>query len=69
LEIEPLELREAGNLTIEYARYKMDIEPAGTEAMTQVGKYVVVHEHKATAQPRSHSTSSTLTRLDGAPVT
>ena len=44
LEIEPLDVREAGNLTIEYGRYTLGIEPAGAEAMTQVGKYVVVHE-------------------------
>ena len=44
LEIEPLDVREAGNLTIEYGRYTLGIEPAGGEAMTQVGKYVVVHE-------------------------
>ena len=44
LEIEPLDVREAGNLTIEYGRYTLGIEPRGTEAMTQVGKYVVVHE-------------------------
>ena len=44
LEIEPLDVRDAGNLTIEYGRYTLGIEPPDTEAMTQVGKYVVVHE-------------------------
>ena len=44
LEIEPLDVREAGNLTVEYGRYTLGIEPPGAEAMTQVGKYVVVHE-------------------------
>jgi uncharacterized protein (TIGR02246 family) len=47
LDIEPLEVREAGDLTIEYGRYTLGIEPEGAEAMTQVGKYVVVHEPQA----------------------
>jgi uncharacterized protein (TIGR02246 family) len=44
LDIEPLEARESGELTIEYGRYTLGIEPAGADAVTQVGKYVVVHE-------------------------
>jgi uncharacterized protein (TIGR02246 family) len=47
LDVEPLEVREAGELTIEYGRYTLGIEPEGQAAMTDVGKYVVVHE----AQP------------------
>jgi uncharacterized protein (TIGR02246 family) len=47
LDVEPLDVREAGDLTIEYGRYTLGIEPEGAAAMTQVGKYVVVHE----AQP------------------
>lgn len=43
-DIEPLDVRDAGNLTIEYGRYILGIEPEGGEAMTDVGKYVVVHE-------------------------
>jgi uncharacterized protein (TIGR02246 family) len=44
LDIEPLEIREAGELTIEYGRYALGIEPEGAERMTDVGKYIVVHE-------------------------
>lgn len=44
LDIEPLEVREAGELTIEYGRYTLGIEAEGAEAVRQVGKYVVVHE-------------------------
>jgi uncharacterized protein (TIGR02246 family) len=44
LDVEPLEVREAGELTIEYGRYTLGIEPEGAEAVTQVGKYIVVHE-------------------------
>jgi uncharacterized protein (TIGR02246 family) len=44
LDIEPLDVREEGELTIEYGRYALGIEPAGGEPMTDVGKYVVVHE-------------------------
>lgn len=44
LDVEPLDVREAGNVTIEYGRYTLGIEPQGAEPITQVGKYVVVHE-------------------------
>jgi uncharacterized protein (TIGR02246 family) len=44
LDVEPLDVREAGELTIEYGRYTLGIEPEGADAVTQVGKYVVVHE-------------------------
>jgi uncharacterized protein (TIGR02246 family) len=47
LDIEALDVREAGSLTIEYGRYTLGLEPPGAEAMTQVGKYVVVHEAQA----------------------
>ena len=44
LDIEPLDLRQAGEMTIEYGRYVLGIEPEGAAAITDVGKYVVVHE-------------------------
>ena len=44
LDVEPLDVREAGDMTIEYGRYRLGIEPEGAEAVTDVGKYVVVHE-------------------------
>jgi uncharacterized protein (TIGR02246 family) len=44
VDVEPLDVREAGEFTIEYGRYTLRIEPEGAEAMTDVGKYVVVHE-------------------------
>jgi uncharacterized protein (TIGR02246 family) len=47
LDLEPLEVREAGDLMIEYGRYTLRIEPAGHEAMTDFGKYIVVHERQA----------------------
>jgi len=43
LDIEPLDTREEGPLTIEYGRYALGLETPGG-AMTDVGKYVVVHE-------------------------
>jgi uncharacterized protein (TIGR02246 family) len=43
LDIESLDVREAGDLTIEYGRYRLGIEAEGA-AMTDVGKYVVVYE-------------------------
>jgi uncharacterized protein (TIGR02246 family) len=47
LDVEPIDVREAGTITIEYGRYTLGIEPEGAEAMTQVGKYIVVHEVQA----------------------
>ena len=47
LDIEPLEVREAGDLTIEYGRYALVIEPEGAEPVTQICKYIVVHEPQA----------------------
>jgi uncharacterized protein (TIGR02246 family) len=47
LDVEPLDVREADNLTIEYGRYTLVIEPEGNEPVTDVGKYVVVHERQA----------------------
>jgi uncharacterized protein (TIGR02246 family) len=47
LDLEPLDVREAGDLTIEYGRYTLGVEAEGGEAMTQIGKYVVVHEAQA----------------------
>ncbi|HEY7279616.1 MAG TPA: DUF4440 domain-containing protein [Trebonia sp.] len=47
LDLEPLEVREADNLTIEYGRYRLGIEPEGSAAVTDVGKYLVVHERQA----------------------
>jgi uncharacterized protein (TIGR02246 family) len=44
LDIEPLDVREAGDMTIEYGRYELGIEPEGAEPVTDVGKYIVVHE-------------------------
>jgi uncharacterized protein (TIGR02246 family) len=44
LDVEPLDVREAGELTIEYGRYRLGIEREGQAAITDIGKYVVVHE-------------------------
>jgi len=44
LDVEPLDVREAGDLTIEYGRYTLGIEPEGAESVTDIGKYIVVHE-------------------------
>jgi uncharacterized protein (TIGR02246 family) len=47
LDIEPIEVREAGDMTIEYGRYTLGIEPEGADAIADVGKYVVVHETRS----------------------
>jgi uncharacterized protein (TIGR02246 family) len=38
LDIEPIDVREAGELTIEYGHYALVIEPAGAEALTDQRK-------------------------------
>jgi uncharacterized protein (TIGR02246 family) len=47
IDIEPIDVREAGEMTIEYGRYVLIIQPAGAEAVTDEGKYVVVHESQS----------------------
>jgi uncharacterized protein (TIGR02246 family) len=47
LDIEPIDVREAGDLTVEYGRYTLGVEPEGGEPVTDVGKYIVVHETRA----------------------
>jgi uncharacterized protein (TIGR02246 family) len=47
LDVEPLDVRETGNLMVEYGRYTLRIEPEGNPAVTDVGKYLVVHERQA----------------------
>ena len=47
LDVEPLEVLEAGDHTIEYGRYELEIAPEGAGSVTQVGKYVVVHAPQA----------------------
>jgi uncharacterized protein (TIGR02246 family) len=44
LDVEPIDIREAGDFTIEYGRYTLGIEAEGGESMSDIGKYVVVHE-------------------------
>jgi ketosteroid isomerase-like protein len=44
LDIEPVDVRQAGDTTIEYGRYTLGLELEGAGAVTDVGKYVVVHE-------------------------
>ena len=63
LDIEPLDVREGGDLTVEYGRYRLGIEADGT-SMVDLGKYIVVHRH-ATAKRRSSWTASTRTAAAG----
>jgi uncharacterized protein (TIGR02246 family) len=44
LDVEPIDVREEGDVTIEYGRYTLGIEPESGDTITDVGKYVVVHE-------------------------
>jgi uncharacterized protein (TIGR02246 family) len=51
LDVEPIETREAGEMTIEYGRYRLGIEtPAG--GVTDIGKYIVVHEDQGDGSTR-----------------
>ncbi|HEY2601274.1 MAG TPA: DUF4440 domain-containing protein [Thermoleophilaceae bacterium] len=44
LDLDTIDTREEGDVTIEYGRYSLGIETEDGQAMTDVGKYVVVHE-------------------------
>jgi uncharacterized protein (TIGR02246 family) len=44
LDVEPIDVRAAEDLTIEYGRYTLGVEAEGGQAMTDVGRYIVVHE-------------------------
>jgi uncharacterized protein (TIGR02246 family) len=46
LDLEPVEIRDEGDVTIEYGRYALGIQPDGAEAITDLGKYIVVHERQ-----------------------
>jgi len=52
LDVEPLDVRETGTMAIEYGRYRLRIEPKGGTAVTDVGKYVVVHERQASGSTK-----------------
>ena len=43
LDIEPVDVREAGEMTVEYGLFTLGIEAEGA-SVTQKGKYIVVHE-------------------------
>jgi uncharacterized protein (TIGR02246 family) len=43
LDVEPLDVREGGDITVEYGRYTLGISAEGG-TMVDVGKYIVVHE-------------------------
>lgn len=44
LDIEPLEVRESGDTTVEYGRYTLGLETPEGQQATDIGKYIVVHE-------------------------
>jgi ketosteroid isomerase-like protein len=44
LDLEAIETRDEGAVTIEYGRFTLGIEPAGAPAVVDTGKYIVVHE-------------------------
>ncbi len=44
LDLDPLDVRESGDMTVEYGRYTLGIEPEGAARVTDDGMYVVVHE-------------------------
>jgi ketosteroid isomerase-like protein len=44
LDLEPVDVRESGDMTIEHGRYRLGPEPAGAPPVTDIGKYLVVHQ-------------------------
>jgi ketosteroid isomerase-like protein len=65
LDIEPLDVREAGDMTIEDGRYTLGVELEGGDRMTDVGKYVVVHDSGGRLDEDPQWTASTRTRRPG----
>jgi ketosteroid isomerase-like protein len=47
LDLEPVDVREAGDMTIEYGRYRLGLEPEGAPPISDVGKYLVVHQTRS----------------------
>jgi ketosteroid isomerase-like protein len=47
LDIETIETRDEGTVTVEYGRFTLGIEAQGAPSMTDTGKYMVVHETRA----------------------
>jgi uncharacterized protein (TIGR02246 family) len=46
LDVEPIDVRDVDDLTIEYGRYALGLEMEGGESMTDIGKYIVVHQEQ-----------------------
>ncbi len=44
LELEAIEVRDEGAVTVEYGRFTLGMEPPGSALVTDTGKYIVVHE-------------------------
>jgi ketosteroid isomerase-like protein len=44
LDLEAIETRDEGVITVEYGRFQLGIEPPGAPLVTDTGKYIVVHE-------------------------
>ncbi|HKP18621.1 MAG TPA: SgcJ/EcaC family oxidoreductase [Gaiellaceae bacterium] len=44
VDLEPIDVREAADLTIEYGRYTLGLETGDGQTVSDVGKYLVVHE-------------------------
>lgn len=52
LDLEPIDVREAGTMTIEYGHYALGLEPEGAPPVTDLGKYIVVHESRPDGSTR-----------------
>jgi uncharacterized protein (TIGR02246 family) len=52
IKIEPVEVKEGGDLTVEYGRYTLEMEPEGADSITDVGKYIIVHEITDDGSPK-----------------
>jgi ketosteroid isomerase-like protein len=44
LDLETIEIRDEGMVSVEYGRFTLGMEPPGAPSMTDTGKYIVVHE-------------------------
>jgi ketosteroid isomerase-like protein len=47
VELDAIDVRDEGAVTIEYGRFTLGFEPAGSPSVTDTGKYIVVYEARS----------------------
>jgi ketosteroid isomerase-like protein len=50
--LEAIDVRDEGVVTIEYGRFTLVFEPPGASSVTDIGKYIVVHETRSDGETK-----------------